>query len=151
MKRTVAVDLGKWKCGVATAEDGVVVQCETVKIPKTRTHNSRRMVEAVRSSVPGWAQAETVCEWPQKYRFQRGKHKDLDDLHAVGGHLWWHKRYSPHAWKGNVAKTAFARRLRRVLTEEEARVIPWQEHDAVDALGILLFHLGRIKRGGLEP
>jgi hypothetical protein len=153
----VAVDLGKWKCGRAIALDGVLVDCRTISIPRRRGHRPGVMAQALTDPDSlAWELksygSEWVCEWPKKYPHQRAKHQNIDDLQAVGKCLRWDKKYSPHAWKGNVAKPAHRARIKRALTPEELAVMPpMADHDAWDACGILLFHLGRVKRGGIKP
>lgn len=113
-----------------------------------------------------------VCEWPKKYDKKRSAHKDLDSLHAVGDAIAkqrqrrWEKKYSPASWKGNVPKNIYWPRAKRALSESEMLALvdwlslqgrdkTWLEspaaHDAQDALGICLFALGRLKRGGVLP
>lgn len=168
-----AVDLGKRRPGVASAlvQGGrsMVFSADTVELggevwtPRTMAGQIDRHVGI--STLPEvW-----VCEWPQKYPTKRKYHENLEELHAVGSALAqvrgfsWAKMWLPAQWKGNVPKRAHHRRAGAALREDEwallegslvARRRPegWLQseaaHDARDALGILLFALGRVDRGG---
>jgi hypothetical protein len=103
-----------------------------------------------------------VLEWPQIYRAARamGDPNDLPGLAAVGAAvvalLNAHAVciYTPREWAGQVPKATKgdcresprSRRIRSRLSGLEVRV--WEglkssDHDAIDAIGIGLHHLGR--------
>lgn len=172
-----AVDLGKRKVGVASAlvspdGEGQVFSAGTVAFP----HREDWAPDAMARRVDAWMghpqlPEVMVCEWPQKYDVKTLYHEDLDSLYAVGHRIArlrgrWAKKWRPAQWKGNVPKAAHHERLRRVITPEEDRALRaalvsqgrsphWFDsedaHDMWDALGILLYALGRTRRGGRLP
>jgi len=163
-----AVDLGKHKIGISTGivrdgrESAVLVDAVTLQHPK----RGRATPDEVADMVLDWVEANTKCdkvvfvaEWPMKYKNRRDLHADIDSLLAVGAALHrkgvrWRKKWYPAQWKGNVPKVPHHRRLRKALTDRETARLKQLHpqglgHDALDALGIFLFAVGRTKRGGV--
>jgi hypothetical protein len=90
-----------------------------------------------------------VTEVPQKYPKARKYHKDLDRLAAmVKATSPWHARFPPRVWKGGIAKPPHHRRIIEALSEAEREVAKGATHDAMDAIGIGLYALGRVGKGG---
>lgn len=106
---------------------------------------------------------DIVIEKPQVYRATRSKGdpNDLIDLAILVG------RYvercngdvtlvTPAEWKGQVPKHIHARRIldaltdgeRRVATVESAKLSKSSRHNMIDAIGLGLWKLGRLTRGG---
>lgn len=157
----VAVDLGKWKLGVAIGivrgQRRVLTHACTIEYDWEPEHNPVEVARYVRAYVNRLLQdAQTlglpvvwVCEWPQMYPHQRQQHADLEALHAVGHKLAaWSERYQPRQWKGSIRKEPHHRRIEKNLTSHEHTVMPPRsEHDAWDAAGILLYAMARTGPG----
>jgi hypothetical protein len=157
----LAVDLGKWKVGVAAfyvpgpGKSGELVTADTLVTPTSRVHEPERVAASIirwyRDSMILDLDAVWVCEWPQKYARDREKHKDIEALWAVGECLSWQERYQPRQWKGSVPKRAFRARTKKALQESELKIMPSEsQHDAWDAVGIGLYALARVARGGIR-
>jgi len=94
-----------------------------------------------------------VVETPVLYPTQRAKHKDVKDLAKVARVF---KSFvpkgvgvKPSVWKGQVPKKIHGNRILLALDKEELlRVASIGNHNTIDAIGIGLWALGRIKRGG---
>jgi len=148
-------DPGVTKVGIACWRDGVLVAAETLTSPS---------MDATPGLVAAWVQGfghpearAIVTERMHKRPGQTLFNEDLDRVEAVRlqiprllGRRNWTKTYNPTQWKGNLPKAVHHRRLLKALTEAEAPLWP-AGHDARDAVGIGLFHLGRVKRGGILP
>jgi hypothetical protein len=154
----VAVDLGKRKVGVAVALadscGSQVLGAKTVLCNGGPVAMAHAVVEAAHAmglddgKAAGWV---WVCEWPVKYKDKRKYHAAIDTLWAVGNALRpkWDEKYTPFQWKGNVPKAANHSRVARALNPDEAALMPPRaEHDAWDAVGILMFALARTRKGG---
>lgn len=95
---------------------------------------------------------KVVAEWPQDYAQGRDAHEDLSTLRemvegvetATGVKA---RRILPRAWKGNVPKIVCAQRVVAALGLHEALALLDRGEDTYDAVGVGLFHLGRVKRG----
>jgi hypothetical protein len=147
----VAIDLGKWKIGLAIfhVEGGY----GTLKRAATVTDHGGPECVAGTVADEAPSNAVWVVEWPQKYKDKRKYHENIDELLEVGKALakriQWNEKYPPRAWKANVPKPAHHSRVARELTAEELGLMPSRkEHDAWDAVGIGLFAVGRLGRGG---
>lgn len=131
-----AVDLGKWKVGVASAlvenppggeASGRIYFAETVQLVGLRRGAwtadamGARVDEYLDTFASGIPEV-LVYEWPKKYDLKRVVHNDLDDLHAVGdaiAHLRQRrpaKKWRPGTWKGGAPKDVHWRRNHRALT-----------------------------------
>ena len=163
--RVAALDLGKWKIGVAVAEGSRVVAATTLvqRRHPWRAADTAALVERYLGIGEVTDPLVLVAEWPRKYAKTRKEHKDIETLLAVGRLLPIAHRLAPAAWKGQVPKAVTRARTRAILgTGELAAVVAasgkspgwWaseDSHDAWDALGILLVYLGRAKRGVVRP
>jgi hypothetical protein len=85
-------------------------------------------------------------------------HETLDEVEAQVNRfiaearkVWTVKvvRYTPNAWKAQVPKSVMASRIAVVLSPQEVAAYKDEGHDAVDAVGIALFHTLRLGRGGV--
>jgi hypothetical protein len=147
----IALDLGKWKVGVAVflcpgaegPESGHLVGAEVIHIEGE--WSAEKMADAIHASLSklldftGFLPTIMVCEWPMKYATARKFHESLDRLYEVGHATVrrfgtsWADTYSPSEWKGNVPKKAHKRRLVRELTLLEKATL--QKHTAA-SLGV---------------
>ena len=165
MRNLLAIDPGLRNPAYALFRDGVLVRASRVKIPGT-THSlalGPRMVEVamlIKQAVGLDAVDDYVTEWPRVYRGIKGKGDpaDLFPLAGVGMYLAGHYRVFADAptapeWIGNLPKTTTGNPLdsirghriwSRLSDEERSRVT--LSHDAVDAVGLGLWKLGRLER-----
>jgi hypothetical protein len=137
--KLIAIDPGVQKCGVAAFDDGKLVRANWI---------------------PGhslWAvflkadwNAALAIERMQVYKVSKGDPNDLILVSEMVGYLTAGftvtSFYKPRTWKGQVPKTVIQKRVSKALDEAEFKVLmPWfNNHNVVDAVGIGLFHLGRI-------
>lgn len=160
----LAVDPGLRVCGVATFEDGFL---KTAAEVKTLTKDAEAgplawggMADAICAAVGEDRRfGAVVVELPQVYRGPLLKGDPNDLLHLVGvlGHLCGQleahcgvgevefHHYRPAEWKGQVPKAIHHERIQRRLSKSEITVWP-KGHNAKDAVGLGLFHLGRMER-----
>lgn len=159
----IAIDPGKHRAGVALFEkDRLAAVAEVV---------SDIGPEGLAVNVYTWAQMELTLrggsiargvkwrsEVPQDYAgHPDAKTDDLDSLRLfvrrvreLAGRSPF-RLYKPHQWKGNVPKPVHHMRIMDLLSPDEAnrvRALP-RTRDALDAVGIGLFDLGRSGRGGV--
>jgi hypothetical protein len=162
------------------APTGTLLGAETVSVPRRAVHRPVTVAEAVHDALPALAwrgpmPLVLVAEWPQKYPTCRAAHRDLEALYAVGREITktfdepLTAKWPPAEWKGNVPKPAHRRRIAAALTDAEhaawvshlaerdgdfLRARAWlageDSHDAWDAVGIGLYALGRVQRGGVK-
>jgi len=93
-----------------------------------------------------------VCEWPQIYTSGKGKGdpNDLIPLAVICGMLAAQYpsasvyTYAPREWKGQVPKRVMVTRVLGRLSDEELALLTTSDHNAIDAIGIGLWHLGRL-------
>lgn len=165
----VAVDPSIVSCGLAIFDDqDELVEAYRVKSTLKATANIGArvwdMAFIVGSHVPEseYGFVDVVTEWPQIYRAQhaKGDPNDLPGVAAVGLAVAAYLRarscfaYTPKEWAGNVPKATRgdckasprAHRIAKRLSESELKVwnaLKKSDHDAIDAIGIGLYHLGR--------
>jgi hypothetical protein len=155
----VAVDPGVVKGGLAIYIDGLLVRAETVRAPTPRAW-AAKLVDSVASVLRGLegADVEWVVERMVKRRGKAVKHSDLDRVErsvealkdmirqspSVRGRI---VRVKPEAWKAQIPKPICHARSQKILSHTERLSILDTGHDALDAVGIGLFHIGRAKRG----
>ena len=95
-------------------------------------------------------------EIPQKYRSARLYHRDLDRLSRFADLTGpWALQVYPREWKGGVGSTHTTKephhkRIRAALCSTEPPVTDLGP-DAMDAIGIGLYALGRVGKGGIKP
>ncbi len=163
MSKLLTLDPGLRYPAVAVFTDGVLVHASRVKVPGTshklemgmRCLNVARLVNVHIS--PFCPVDELVIEWPRCYRMMKGDPADLFPLAGVGMALAGMLGVpvtAPTApeWIGNVPKTTKgnpldsvrARRIWDRLTEAE-RACVVLSHDALDAVGLGLWKLGRLE------
>lgn len=164
----LALDPGLRNPAAAFFRAGVLVSASRVRVPSTlhalpvgeRCRQVAHLVAewALVASEGSMGELTLVTEWPRVYRAGRSKGDpaDLIPLAGVGMCLAGLLDCpvvspTPAEWIGQLPKslsgdpTASARGLRiwsRLSVEERGRVV--LSHDAVDAVGIGLHHLGRL-------
>ena len=142
--KTISIDPGVNHCGIAVFEE------KTLKYAKLIENDSmitKAIVAEEKDSPIG------AIEVPQVYRVSKGDPNDLINVAlAAGAHsasFETVKFYRPREWKGNVPKDVMCRRILGRLTEEEKTRIEYCKqkslhHNILDAIGIGLFHIGRL-------
>ena len=141
--RTLSLDPGVKKVGVALWEDTTLLQSSTIKAPEHRT--------AIR--VKQWAGPieRIIVEKMMKYRLKKVPHADLDRINKVIDTLVGLyqgvkvKRISPTSWKGGAPKPI----IRARLISAGYPITTTMGHDEVDAIGIGAVGLGILRRGGI--
>lgn len=135
-----ALDPGTAKAGFAAFHNGRLVEAVTLHRP------TPAVVRELALRDGKW-----VRERMHKYGKARAMHADLDAIEdfvrAIG--VRWEDAYRPQRWKGNVPKAIHHGRLRDVLDLAERGVFDCAGEDGRDAIGIGLFALGRVGRGGM--
>jgi hypothetical protein len=168
-KILLAVDPGIRGSGAALFDGDRLKAVAYVKNPReigNRADEAAEMGHAIAlwaHEANGWQAVDAlVIEWPQIYagRIRRGETKaDPNDLLALAGvvsvvatevDVVTHS-YLPHEWKGSVDGDVMTRRIVQHLYLEEkvlvAEVRPRSlAHNAIDAVGLGLHHLGRLER-----
>jgi hypothetical protein len=160
----VALDPSVRSCGVATFVSQRLVHVERVTLRSTGdvAERCRQMALKIADTLPAGV-AELVTEWPQIYRGDRSKvpAKSMPPMAGVGvavGALigatitsYLPKTWSngiPKATEGDCRESPRSRRIRSRLDDAELELwalLKENDHDAIDAIGIGLFHLGRLK------
>lgn len=165
-KHTVCVDPGLRGCGVAIFENAHLIHAAYVKSPEQKERGPvawRAMAGAVFEYVEEWLPAGTlVIEVPQVYRGAQQKGDPDDLLQLVGvegwlGGLLMPARvvgYRPREWKGQIPKDVHNRRVEKALETYElaqfAGCPAYLKHNVLDAVGLGLFHLGRLVGQGIR-
>lgn len=145
---TLAIDPGVKHLGVAVFDGGALVCAGLIKTEDKKALSEILFTYGYPDSV--------VVELPQVY--QRSKSKgDPNDLIAVAvvvGALQERLRrvelVKPRTWKGTVKKEVMLKRIVSKLTAEETALLPKLSkslvHNVIDAIGIGLFAVGRLKK-----
>jgi hypothetical protein len=161
----VALDLGVHAVGLAIFRDGVLVHADTVTATRPRPPaRAQREAEAIQLA---WIVAATVGPGKQHALAleipvertggkRRARTADLISLGIVGGACLAALRplrvvpVSPAGWKGTVPKETHQPLIWAALTPAEAATVRG-DHNAVDAVGVGLWALGRLKGGRSRP
>jgi hypothetical protein len=153
------IDPGKWVSGVCVVGPrGRVLSATEPRNPSptgSPAGMGRAIVEAVRS-VLGAHRPDAVrwvAEYPQSYPGVHAPEADLAGLRevirevgaAAGRPV---ERIRPRAWKGNVPKPVHHTRVLRALDPAERERVE-DGKEALDALGLALWVVGRTGRGGV--
>lgn len=166
----LAVDPGIRGCGCATFDDGILTRAWYVVNPIAKgddVETCLTMAGAVwrtttGSAIPG-VFTHVAIEWPRVYTRDKSKGdpNDLLPLVAVGATVVvllkaTGVRYYPHEWKGQLTKDACHARVRARLSVAERETIEMPRavglgHNVLDAVGIGLHHVGRLKRERVLP
>lgn len=174
----LAVDPSIRSAGVALFRGGSLIRADTLKVHTEGTIGERCLRAA--QIIAGWVVANDArpkvlaVEWPQWYPAARSK-VDPNDLAGLAGvcgalagilamgaaaqdHGLQVVSYTPAEWAGQTPKSKTGnpwrsprgQRIRSRLTEDELEAVP-PKHDAVDAVGIGLYHLGKFERVRIFP
>lgn len=161
----VSIDPGVYSCAVAVwkACNGPLGTSEPVlygaglSTPSDASRTSLEVLTLIESL--GASLAPVVIETPVKYATRRSTHKDVERMLVVVRELksayppasW--REVSPFAWKGNTPKGIQAARILSALSKEEHDAVTWPKkslrHNVIDAIGIGLWHTGRLGRGSV--
>lgn len=150
----VVTGLAEFRCGILTEVDGVF---STAKQDwPTRLERIGNRVTRFVAPKDGWI----VMEWPQVYGQGGAKAspRALLDVAAAAGAvaascgLTKCIRVKPAEWKGQVPKESHNERVLARLSQDEKAVFerwvlhgPAKENDVIDAIGIGLWAIGRMK------
>ena len=169
MTRLAAVDPGVHGCGVAIFEGGTLIEAHYTCPSRNPFHKSEHAcgvggnytrahctaMEALKPIYDAHIN-ELVVEHMYKYPgMDKINVNDLLDVQTVaamvaGSFSKTHSVYPPQ-WKGNVPKKIMTGRIKKLLTLDEWVIMSggdWPkslEHNVVDAIGIGLWRLGRLK------
>lgn len=137
----ICVDPGVNACGVARFTSG-------------RLNWARYVPEAALRGLLSYREDHLVIEMPRIYRGsgqQKGDLNDLLDLAAVVGYCESFfsatERVYPAQWKGQVPKKIMTQRILSKLAPGELAAIERvgaKDHNTIDAIGIGLWHAGRL-------
>ena len=177
MSRLLAIDPGLRNMGVAVFEDGTLVFADNIKgSPATELSDAiYDMAKAVISLEELKGVTEVVSELPQIYRVSKGDPNDLINICLPACIVIGHTKLKPtlvypRQWKGQLPANVCAGRILTKLTEKEREAIDWLEsfentlkkcvkegreiggvkHNAIDAVGIGLYHLGRFGKNNFR-
>lgn len=148
----LAIDPGKTHFGYSVFKDGRLIACGTPENadPVALAGIAIGLYDYYKRQPQ--TRVAVVMEVPQHYLRSR-RVKSLEGLvalcAAVDRAVQVQAFYQPKMWKGQVPKPAHHRRLGRVLTGVELDLWGTADHNAKDAIGIGLFHLGRTRKGGV--
>jgi hypothetical protein len=159
-----AIDPGLRGCGVALFRDRFLVTAVYVANPNRTGADPKAwedMAAAVRGRIRDGAGADwvdLVLEFPRVYPgVRRNDPNDLMQLAAVVGAIVGAMPESepvaffPQEWKRQVPKKVMTARIKKhLLADELPRVVSVGslDHNTYDAVGLGLWHLGRMKAGG---
>jgi len=137
----VTIDPGVHKSAIALWGGGRLLFADDLKNPEVF-----RVVDRVGA-------VRLVIESPVLYPTKRKQHKDVGDLLAVVNKIKalavQARGVSPAEWKGQVPKKIHGDRIFNELTKEEIlAVVSIKNHNTIDAIGLGLWVLGRLGRGG---
>lgn len=155
MQDLVSIDPGLNGCGFALWKSAKLIQATYVpNTPKGDFKTMRAALLPFGHDRP-FISVELAIELPQVYVASRSKGdpNDLINLAMLVGYLAASFKnfslYKPHAWKGQVPKDIMEDRItKRLDAKEQAnleRVPKSLAHNMIDAIGIGLHHLGRLK------
>jgi hypothetical protein len=172
-----SVDPGLRTAGVAMFRDSVLIHAGLARSEEEHARGPAawlKMGEAVAALVASWTDGTTfaeqdtmeiVCELMQVYgrAVSAADPADLMELMGVNGVIISQFDgakacgYRPAEWKKSVPKSIHNQRILNRLTHAETKVldndptiIPSLRHNAVDAVGIGLHHLLRLRTPGLK-
>lgn len=159
----ISIDPGLRHCGAAFYVDGQLAKAHLVKNEEKHARGPMthlRMAEAVSK----WLRlvgARTgyytlVVEYPRIYPGSTQQKGDLNDIVELGGVVsalvaWLavepenFRALYPSEWKGQTPKDVMNERVLKRLSGEEKTTLMSSDHNTLDAVGIGLFHLGRLQ------
>jgi hypothetical protein len=147
MSYLLAIDPGGACLGWALFEDGVLIE---VGLSRTKEQLTGARARHHALILPKARGGRVVSEM-MRYRGSRSgiPPQDLVELNLIAGHVGSEWVY-PDEWKGRVPKEIHQPRILKALTPEELYLVegvrpPTLRHNAIDAVGIGLYCLGRLK------
>lgn len=150
-----AVDPGVRRCGLAVFRDSELI-CASE--PEHPTDVARVVVAAVDCAINEFGSVYWVAETPQDYPGKRRREGTLEQLREVIRAVGMLRTdigpavatRTPRKWKGNVPKEVHHKRILALLTPKERAIVEAlpRDRDALDAVGLGLYELGRCGRGG---
>jgi len=161
----VSIDPGVYSCAVAIwkAPSGPLGTREAVlygaglSVPSYASQTPLEVLSFIESL--GASLAPVIIETPVKYATRRSTHRDVERMLVVVRALraayppssWF--EVSPFGWKGNTPKGIQAARIISALSKDEHDAVTWPKkslrHNVIDAIGIGLWHTGRLGRGSV--
>lgn len=164
MSYLVAIDPGVKKCAIAVFGEGYLTNAFYVTTKQTHVaEGANEMVNKMLARVGHLLNIRVVVERPKIYPTSHVDPNDINDLSFVAGTFYGLRRnstaYLPAEWKGQVPKPVHHKRLSEYFeahgTVDEMGV--WtninklkKDHDLRDAVGLGLFHLGIVGKGGIS-
>lgn len=169
MTRLAAVDPGKNGCGIAIFTDGGLIGAYYECPARNPFHNSEHecggpgnytrahcTASEALLRITGMGVHELIVEHMVKYPgMDKINVNDLLDVQTVAAMIAASNSGTisvyPPQWKGNVPKKIMTERIKKLLTSKERAILDagdWPkslEHNVVDAIGIGLWRLGRLK------
>ena len=153
----ITIDLGLNGCGVASFPLGGLDLYEACYLRRIDGSAPKpyQMAWTIFSNIRHFTSSRIIVERPRIYTRMKGDPADILNLLEVGATLQgmlgrpveW---IEPHQWKGSVDADVMTERIRSRLTKEElGRIEPCPAsltHNVLDAVGIGLAVLGRLKR-----
>ena len=152
----LAIDPGKKIVGWAVFEGSHLSDCGLLRAETPK----EMLMQSDRAGIRDIEWTEVIVECPQAYTQrdrQKGPQQDLIDIAIVGGlvagfavsNMPTITFVHPHAWKGSVEKDAMSRRILKRLDRVEVAIVERLRpaslvHNAVDAVGLGLWKLGRL-------
>lgn len=153
-RNILAIDPGLRVLGAALFIKGKLAQAHVIKNPCKTERGPKAwvaMANAVITEV-GRQVDDCVVELMQLYAKGKAKPDDLMQLYGVAGAIVhasnasYYEGYLPKEWKSNVPKNIHNKRVLEKLEGRELHCLPPDSsflHNAIDAVGIGLFYLGR--------
>jgi hypothetical protein len=165
---TLAIDPGKRNPGVALFDGDELRAAKCVA--GGRGDGAFQCAVASACAIVAWVAQYVrcpgviVCEWPQVYERERKKDPNnllpLAGVNTAVGAIYTALAggrdapnlvsYKPREWKGTLDGDAFLERILSRLTDDEKARIEKRgktlDHNAIDAIGVGLKHLGRLER-----
>lgn len=171
-KLLVSIDPGYKDCGVAIFRGGELDHCHHVVCKTTGmveaiqfTETARCVVDYVMNAID-CSTFDLIIEYPQQYARSPAPRESVQRLVGVVGSLVSQFQsktgglglrvttYKPREWKGQVPKDVMFRRITSKLSGDEIDRIPplskTRLSHVYDAVGIGLYHLGRLGAGTSE-
>lgn len=162
MGNIVVVDPSINTAGLAVFADARLIHAETVTcrlLGRDICDRCRVMAEKIIARVDDVLSSdpppayELIVEWPRIYAPGKQKAKPDDQIPMAGVCAAVAIKlqlpvtsYRAAAWKGQLEKVPCAAMVRRNLASSELILCDGLDHNALDAIGIGLYHLGRFKR-----
>jgi len=162
----VSLDPGKWKMGLCLSHQGTITHAMPVHVVGPwSVELAAKSVFAVVEDALGFVPLNWTIEHPRVYPGQGrvASAENVEELEDLAKGLKGYLKplgakvvlARPATWKGQVPKEVHHRRVMRELSQAEQLLVEaWEDHpahlDVLDAVGIELWALGRVGRGGVR-